>query len=587
VDIGAYNPLLGQSYGEIAAESRSQHKSQGFGAATSRGQSVEYFEHVAGKEANITLMDDVDTSWGRIAETGKIQQLISKINDDFDPKRPEGVVSDLFALRKEIQHVSDEYWKRQKTQEVEELIAACAGLWIEATADRAQVAVDRQFIVNIEAIVRNPDVSTQILRVNDHIKNITLSENDIWKGQVDYRWDKLTHPYWLNNPFSGGNYDLEVSDVGSPMNVEKPGLSIVLSLSGDTLVLKRDIQFRSVDPVRGEIHQNLAVVPPLTVEAKEHSLLFTDTGAKQIELVFRNHDAQQQHYRVSVGIPDTWSVSTKIIDLDFSEKDLLTKTLSVKPEQSQAIQGALTVLLEGKPLTAIKTLNYDHIPTVTRFPTTEIQLRHVELINPVQKVGYIQGAGDLVALALANMGTEVSMLSDNQIQADYLAQFDAVVVGVRYFNVNEKSNAVLEQLLSYAKQGGVVLLQYNVNARLQTTQLGPYPFSLTRDRVTEEDANAVFDAKDPVFNYPNKISKADFDGWVQERGLYFADNIDPKYRTPLQMHDVDEPAHRGSLLITPYGNGKFVYTSLSFFRQLPAGVPGAYRLFVNLLAKEK
>ncbi|NGM90570.1 hypothetical protein G5B35_25045 [Parapusillimonas sp. SGNA-6] len=209
------------------------------------------------------------------------------------------------------------------------------------------------------------------------------------------------------------------------------------------------------------------------------------------------------------------------------------------------------------------------------------------MVNPIKRVGYINGAGDLIPQSLNNIGIEVSTLSNNQIEAGYLKQFDAVVVGVRYFNVSERSGASLAQLLKYVEQGGVVLMQYNVNTRLQTAHLGPYPFQLSRDRVTEEDAKVDFDQNDPVFSYPNKITSADFDDWVQERGLYFATNIDTKYRTPIRMHDKDEATSSGSLLITKYGKGKFVYTSLSFFRQLPAGIPGAYRLFVNLLTIEK
>src|SRR5690606_2273924 len=217
----------------------------------------------------------------------------------------------------------------------------------------------------------------------------------------------------------------------------------------------------------------------------------------------------------------------------------------------------------------------------------DIRCQRLDINNIVQKVGYINGAGDLIPQSLANVGIEVSLLNEKQIEADYLKQFDAVVVGIRYFNVNEKSKASLAQLLKYVEQGGVVLVEYNVNSRLQAENLGPYPFRRSRDRVTEEDAKVDFDPNDPVFNYPNKITSADFDGWVQERGLYFAYEIDKSYRTPIRMHDTNESSKTGSLLIGKYGKGKFVYTSLSFFRQLPAGVPGAYRLFVNLLTKEK
>ena len=587
IDIGAYNPLLGQSYGEIAAQSRSQHKSQGFGAASARGQQIEYFEHVAGVKAQSALMDGVNVSWSRITETEKIQSLIQKINQEFHPNHPERSVSDLFSVWKEIQKVPDAYWKIQKTKEVEDLIVACAGIWIEATSNQPKAAAGQKIMVNIEAIVRNPHTAVEIVYINSLPQRIALSENRLWKGHVNYVWDRSTQPYWLFQSHDMKNYDIDVEEYGHPTNKERPGLQIELRIAGNTLILDRDIQFRSVDPVRGEVHQELVVVPPLTVEAKEKSLLFTHAEQKQIEVTFTNHDPEQKNYQVKVSKPAWWSVSEELIDLDFSKSNIITKRLLVQPGQQASKKGQLFFLVKNELLTSLKTINYSHVPTLTWFPLTEVHLQHVDLVNPVKKVGYIQGAGDLVAPALANIGIEVSTLGDHQINAGYLAQFDAVVVGVRYFNVNEMSEAALAQLLRYAEQGGVVVVQYNVNTRLQAQRLGPYSFSLTRDRVTEEDAKVVFDQKDRVLNYPKKLTGAVFEGWVRGGGLSLAANTAPAYRTPLQMHDTDEPAHLGSLLIAPYGKGKFVYTSLSFFRQLPAGVPGAYRLFVNLLAKEK
>jgi len=587
IDIGAYNPLLGQSYGEIAAHSRSQHKSQGFGAASTRGQQIEYFEHVAGKEARSTLMDDVNTSWNRIAGTDKVQALVQKVNQEFDANHPGRIVSDLFALRTEIQRIPDEYWRAQKNKEVEDLIVACAGLWIEATVNQPQVAIAHQFPVHIEAIVRNPNNTVEILLVNGLPQRVFLSENKLWRGEITSTWNKTTQPYWLINSFSGGNYTIDLEDCGYPINKEKPRLQIALKVGNDTLLLNRDIQFKSVDPVRGEIHQDLAVVPQLTVTCKESSILFTDNEEKQVEVSFTNNDPKEKKYSVKIDHPTGWLASDQIVELDFSESNILTKHLSIRPNGQKPERGQLTFSRNNELLKSVKTISYDHIPVLTGFPSAGVQLQYVDLVNPIKRVGYINGAGDLIPQSLNNIGIEVSTLSNNQIEAGYLKQFDAVVVGVRYFNVSERSGASLAQLLKYVEQGGVVLMQYNVNTRLQTAHLGPYPFQLSRDRVTEEDAKVDFDQNDPVFSYPNKITSADFDDWVQERGLYFATNIDTKYRTPIRMHDKDEATSSGSLLITKYGKGKFVYTSLSFFRQLPAGIPGAYRLFVNLLTIEK
>ncbi len=588
IDIGAYNPLLGQSYGEIAAQSRSQHKSQGFGAASTRGEQIEYFEHVAGKEPESSLMDDVNTSWNRINGTEKIQSLIQKVNQEFNPNHPERIVPHLFSLRREIQNIPDEYWRTQKIKEVEDLIVACAGVWLEVTSAQPRVTVGRQFSMNVEAIVRNLDMAVEILRVNGLSLHTTLSENKLWKGQAEYVWPKTTQPYWLFNSLSVGNYDIDIKENdGYPTNTKKPSLQIELRMGNDTLLLNREIQFRSVDPVRGEIYQDLSVLPQLTVACKESSVLFTDGGQKQIEVTFTNNDSQEKKYNVKIHHPVGWSLNGEVVELDFSESNSLTKQLSIKSNGKKPQRGQLAFSWKNEFLKSTKTISYDHIPTLIWFPVAEVQLQYVDLVNPVKKVGYINGAGDLIPQSLNNIGIEVSTLSENQIESGYLKQFDAVVVGVRYFNINGRSEATLKQLLAYVEQGGVLLVQYNVNMRLQTERLGPYPFNLSRDRVTEEDAKVDFDQNDPVFHYPNKITSADFDHWIQERGLYFATDIDDSYRTPIRMHDKDEVASSGSLLVAKYGKGKFVYTSLSFFRQLPAGVPGAYRLFVNLLAKEK
>ncbi|MDO7744312.1 MAG: LmbE family protein, partial [Pedobacter sp.] len=166
--------------------------------------------------------------------------------------------------------------------------------------------------------------------------------------------------------------------------------------------------------------------------------------------------------------------------------------------------------------------------------------------------------------------------------------FDAIITGVRLYNINEQIAAMQPKLMDYVKNGGVLLVQYNVNSPLKIQELGPYPFKITRDRTTEEDAKVTFLAPNhPALNFPNKITEQDFEGWIQERGLYFARDIDTHYTPILQMHDTGEENNNGSLLVADYGKGKFIYTSLAFFRELPAGVPGAYRLFVNLISKDK
>jgi hypothetical protein len=200
------------------------------------------------------------------------------------------------------------------------------------------------------------------------------------------------------------------------------------------------------------------------------------------------------------------------------------------------------------------------------------------------RLGYVPGAGDKVAESLMAMGYEVEELNEELIKAGGLEKYKAIVTGIRLLNVDERLDAYFPALLEYAKGGGNLIVQYNTRHALKTDNFSPYPIALSRDRVTEEDSEVQFLAEDhPVMNRPNPITKEDFKGWVQERGLYFPNEWDEKYTPIFSWHDEGEDAKKGSLLIAPYGKGNYVYTGISFFRELPAGVPGAYRLLVNLI----
>jgi len=235
---------------------------------------------------------------------------------------------------------------------------------------------------------------------------------------------------------------------------------------------------------------------------------------------------------------------------------------------------------------ALKRISYEHIPAITYFPPAMAHLLKIDIDIPGKNIGYIIGAGDLIPDALRQLGYKVTILNENDIMKGNLSGYDAIVTGVRTYNVNERMALEQPKLLEYVKNGGNLVVQYNNNIGLVTNNIGPYPFKPVNERVTDENAKVtIADPQSPLLNYPNKITPADFEGWVQERGLYFVKNIDPKYQAPLEMNDAGEAPNKGSVITTDYGKGRFTYTSLSFFRQLPAGIPGAYRLFINLLSK--
>lgn len=587
IDIGAYSPLKGRSYGEIAAESRSQHKSQGFGAASSRGTNIEYFDLVAGDEAHNDLMEGVVTSWNRVPNSFNIQQTIARLNDSFDPNKPEKSIADLFELRSLIQKIEDTYWKEQKTEEIEKLIVACAGLAVEATTTKPQYAIHTEFDTQLEAVVQNPEVDVLLHKVDNKQIDDKLTQNKTWKGNKKLSFQEITQPYWLVKPATLGKFDVDQKNIGFPENKDKPSVVFNFKINGQDLQIETAVKYKYVDPVQGERYQDIAITPAITASLSTSNLICTNSNAQSIRATFTRQDTSIKTFHIELNNADGWKMSPSSLELVFGKENSITKELEIAPTYAGSPNGQLGFTWKGAPVLGISNINYEHIPSITWFPKTETKLLNLQIENPIKNVAYLPGAGDLVAQSLEQIGVESTLLNEEQIKPDLLKNFDAVLVGVRYFNVGKKTNETIDNLLKYVHDGGTVLIQYNVNTGLSTNKLGPFPFQITRDRVTEEDAKVVFDKNDSAFRYPNKISEEDFEGWVQERGLYFASNIDARYRTPLLMNDKGEQNLPGSLLISEYGKGKFVYTSLSFFRQLPAGVPGAYRLFVNLLSREK
>ncbi|MHC8948763.1 PIG-L family deacetylase [Sphingobacterium hungaricum] len=587
IDIGHYNPLLGQSYGEVAALSRSQHKSQGFGSAASRGQSFEYFEYVAGEPAKTDLFDGVNTTWGRVANSAQIQTLAQKIQNEFDQKSPQKSVPDLVNLYQLVEKINDVFWREEKLKEIQHLILDCAGIWMQAKANSINYTTADKIEVRNDLIVRNPSVDVQLLMINGQSIQKTAPINKLESFTSIVNYPKITQPYWLKNPFTLGKFSVEEKDFGYPENPDHPKVSFVLSILGTTFTIEKPIQYSYVDPVRGEVFVPISVTPDITGSASNPVVLLANGKPNVLQVTFTNQSASKKNYSIEVKANPAIQVTPHKIDLTFKEAgESITQEFEVTSQKNSNEAAAIQFQEAGNNIKSLQEINYDHIPKISWFPELAVRVQPLAIEIPIKKIAYIAGAGDLVPEALRAVGISVDVLSEKQLASPLLNQYDAVVFGVRAFNVNAALQRFKSSILSYVENGGTVLMQYNVNSGFNSANLGPYPFSISRNRVTEEDAAVKFDASDKDLNFPNKITAVDFDGWVQERGLYFAENIDKAYRTPLRMHDVNEPERNGSLLIADYGKGKFVYTSLAFFRQLPAGVPGAYRLFVNLLTKE-
>ena len=595
IDVGVYNPVMGKGYGELAAESRSNHKTQGFGSARQRGESYEYFKTILGNAPQTDLMDGINTTWQRVKGGGEIGAGISIIRKGFDMDHPDLSVPALVQLRDRIQKLTDNYWRAQKLTEVGNLIAACAGLWFESYTAEPVYAVNDSMPVRSQIISRyNDKIKLNSISIGGITKNFdsrVLPANQLQIVNTTALAANITQPYWLLTPHTQGSYNIpDQLSVGHPENPDLPTAEFEFIIDGKPIRFERRLVYKYVDPVRGEVYRHLEITPPVTADIANQDYLFTAGQPQNVQVKLKSFTKASG----SIIIKPMPGWKTEPEKYDFAGKnkgDEWTVNFLVRPTGNQPKTTIMQVVVSanGKPYSmGIQHIRYEHIPEITLFPPSETKLIDLNLKLAGKKIGFIVGAGDLVPDALKQAGYEVHELSEQEIMNGDLSGYDAIVTGVRAYNVNPRLAVEQPKLLEYVKNGGNLVIQYNNNNGLVTKHIGPYPFNVVNRRVTDEDAKVtVLDAQNPVMNYPNKITQDDFNGWVQERGLYFVNDIDPKYTAVLQMNDPGETPNNGALIVGNYGEGRFVYTSLAFFRQLPAGVPGAYRLFINLLSKPK
>jgi LmbE family N-acetylglucosaminyl deacetylase len=614
INVGGYNPLLGKSYGEIAAESRSNHKTQGFGAAKQRGDAFEFFKTILGDAPKTDLMDGVDVTWNRTPFGAPIAAQIQKITKAFNSDAPQASVPALVALLGEVDQTvatnkafqtvrlietattAYDCWHKQKTKELKDLIAACAGLWFEAYSNDASYAVGDTIELRIQAIKQsNADVKFDSFSTSQSnsfvIKDGALAEGQLQTIPFKLKAEKISQPYWLESPHEIGSYTINDDlKVGKPENPDAPTVTYTFTIAGKEISYNRKLVFKYVDPARGEIYQPLEIAPPVTANIADKVYVFNNVKPQSVQVklkAFTNASGS-----ISIKPVAGWKISPEKIDFTGKNKgDEWTVAFNVTPTDSKPNTSNFEVIAtaNGKSFSqGLLNIKYNHVPAITIFPPAQAKLVNIDLKTAGKKIGYIAGAGDLVPDALREVGYEVHQLTENEIINGDLSEYDAIVTGVRAYNVNGRLTYEQPKLLEYVKNGGNLVVQYNNNNGLVTRELGPYPFRVVNERVTDEFAPVtILDKNSEVLNYPNIITQDDFKGWVQERSVYMVSSIDPQYKAPLQMNDPDASASNGSLIVANYGKGRYVYTSLVFFRELPAGVPGAYRLFINLLSKPK
>ncbi len=602
LDVGVYNPLLGKGYGEIAAESRSMHKSQGFGSAKTRGTSIEYFKQLKGDIVTKDLFEGINQSWKRLSGTEKIQTLIDGCINKFNPLKPELSVQDLVAIYKEIQQLKETdaniiYWKQQKLMETESLLLGCAGVWLEASAgDFNGIPGDT---VNITAqIINRNGADIKLSKINflqqtDTSTSLELKPNELFTFKHKERLSEnqsYSNPYWLNEKHTEGLFVIRNPLlIGNPENKPATTVSFFLIINGLPLQIEKPLIYKSTDPVKGEVYRNFEILPPATINIAEKVYVFSDAKPKTVQFIIKAN-ADNVSGTMSISVPENWILSTsnnKFNLLKKGDEAILEASIS-KGSSNGVAKLTASLNINNKVYSkSIQRIEYDHIPYQFTLSEAEVKLVNVDVKKGMNTIGYIAGAGDEIPACLNQLGYDVTVLTDEMIGSENLTRYAAIVTGIRAYNTNSRLQLHYDKLMDYIKQGGNLIVQYNTNSRVGPMQpkIGPYPFTISRDRVTDEKAEIRFiNTEHSALNYPNKITANDFDGWIQERGIYFATDLDKNYETILSSNDPTEKASDGGIIISKYGKGNFVYTGMAFFRQLPAGVPGAYRLFVNLIS---
>lgn len=600
-DMGSYYPTLGLSNTEIASLSRSQHKSQGFGSTGTRGSSKEYIELINGdlpKDKN-NIFDGIDTSWNRVDGGNEIGKILSQVQQNYNFKNPAASIPQLVKAYSLITKLKDEHWRAIKTEQIKEIIASAAGLYLEAVSSSPVATKGSTIKLAVEAINRsNANISLQSfdikgidITINEAIQLVnnqkfTKDFNGSVSEEIDY-----TNAYWLRDKGSLGMYKVEDPNlIGKPETEHQVKASFIVKIEEQPITFTRDVVYKINDPVNGEIYRPLEIIPEVSVALKDKVIIYANNLTKTIPVTIKA-GAENLSGNLTLQTPEGWSIHPKSFSFNLKqigEEKVFNFSLTAPSNRSEGyITPAATI--DGKRhINEMITIDYDHIPFQTVFLPAESKVVKLDITNKGENIGYIAGAGDVVPESLVQIGYNVTTLDPENITEKTLKDFDAIVMGIRAYNTLDILRFKQSLLLDYVKNGGNLVVQYNTNRRIKVENLGPYPLTLSRDRVTDENAEIRFLLPNhPVLNTPNKLTQQDFKGWVQERGLYFPGEWAKEYSAILSSNDEGETPKDSSLLVAKYGDGYYIYTGLSFFREFPAGVSGAYRLFANILSLGK
>jgi LmbE family N-acetylglucosaminyl deacetylase len=605
MEISGNDPVSGESFAEVAARSRAMHKTQGFdnfrGFGGGDGPRTESFQTLDGEPATNDILDGVDTTWSRVPGGADIGKLVDEVIAKFNPGNPSASVPALLELRSQLTALpTTDPLVVEKRAQLDRILQACLGLEVETLIHQAEVVPGESLKMHHTAIVRSsvpvrwlgvryPGIQAELTNVIALQANQPVVRNSV---QTLPASTPLSQPYWLREEGTPGTFRVDDATlIGRPENPPVFPVEQVFEVGGQTLVVPDELVQVTTDAVKKEIRRRLDAIPPVSLDFGSEVELFAPGKSRPVEVEVTAYRAGVAG-TVQLEMPVGWKVAPAKQSFHLAKVGDHTRskfTVTAPPQSTTAKIIASAEIGGVRYQNERKEINYPHIPLQLLQPPASLKAVSLDLAIRGRKVGYLPGAGDSVADSMKQMGYAVTTLTDADLTPEKLHGFDAVVIGVRAFNVRTNLTAQMPALFAYVEAGGNVIEQYNRPGRDQKTdQLAPYSLHLSNERVTDETAPVTFLAPGhPALNQPNKITSADFDGWIQERGIYYPDQWDEHFTPILACSDPGESPLKGGLLVAQYGKGYFVYTGLVFFRQLPAGVPGAYRLFANLVSLGK
>ena len=595
-----YYPLKGKSNHEIAALSRSQHQCQGFGSTGTRGDETEYLELLKGDlPSNHNIFAGIDTSWKRIKGGEAIGKILLPIQENFNFKNPASHIPDLVKAYTLIQKLEDSHWKTEKTNQILKIIEAASGLYLEAITSVETATKNEDITITIEAINRSSAsiklISYSLLNQDkkEYKKELTNNEKVILEEKnftipttIEY-----SNLFWLKEKPTVGMYQVsnKVIRIYPEEKLQFP-IVFTVEVEGITIDFVKNMVYKMNDRKKGETYIPFTVLPEVTSEIVNKVSIFNTNQPKEIVVKLKAHKNNSSGV-AQLQIPANWTVEPKEIPFAIATKNeeqtIRFKVYPPKQESNVDFSVGIKTATENHQFECVE-IRYDHIPKQTILQASEGKLVKLDIETKGKNIGYLLGAGDEVGKYLENIGYNITYINPTELQAATLAKFDAVILGIRAFNTVEDLKFKQKELFKFVENGGNLIVQYNTTSGLLTKEVAPYELSISRDRVTNEKAVVTFlDPKNPILNVPNKITAKDFENWVQEQGLYYPDKWDKAFTPILSSADDGEEQKQGALLVAKYGKGNYIYTGLSFFRELPEGVSGAYRLLANLISLDK